>query len=62
MSDQAQSNSTGSNENDQNTGQQITQELVNEITEKVYAMMLRDLKIENERLRYTKQEIFFPRR
>ncbi|MCJ7624771.1 MAG: hypothetical protein MUO76_14820 [Anaerolineaceae bacterium] len=62
MSEQAQSNSTSSNGNEQSTGQQITPELVNEITEKVYAMLLRDLKIENERLRYPMHEHFFPRR
>jgi hypothetical protein len=62
MSEQAQSNSTSSNENDQNTGQQITPELVSEITEKVYAMLLQDLKIEYERLRYKKHGLFFPRR
>ena len=53
---------TNSNENGQDAGQEITPELINKIAEKVYKMLLQDLKIQNERFRHSKHELFFPRR
>lgn len=46
-----QTNSSQSSESSQGNSAEITPELVKEVTQKVYALMLKDMKIARERFR-----------